>query len=258
MNLEIPNLLSSGYTEVKEMTMNDFRSISFMIENDSDKSFYDFIKSKIRTDSNGVDMLVSLLEARSKYVDNILTLNNGTSNVSIDIDNWIKSLRNNVKPIRKVLQYEALSIVVDYPEDIYFSSYDDVLESTIKSMELNGNTIEFSPLPKEEKKDILDKTPMGAIKLINDYISESGENIILFEERLGLPELHVNFFNNSAYSLLKTIYSYYKPEYIVELLFSMSKRINDISYLNSVTPREFSLIIKLYEEEIEKLNQSTN
>jgi hypothetical protein len=43
--------------------------------------------------------------------------------------------------------------------------------------------------------------------------------------------------------------------YILELIFILSNRINDLGYITSRNPRDLDLLSKLYSEEVAKTNQ---
>ena len=75
---------------------------------------------------------------------------------------------------------------------------------------------------------------------------------ILLKERVGLPEISISVLDNSAFDFLKILFGYYDYESVTETLFILCKRIPDIQYLNSRTPKDIELLVKLYSEELEK------
>ena len=61
MNLSIPLLFSNNFLSVSEFTLNDLRTISFNVENDSDNELYNFLISKIR-------LLLPKIHKINKYI----------------------------------------------------------------------------------------------------------------------------------------------------------------------------------------------
>jgi hypothetical protein len=256
MKLEIQNILNSDKTLVSEFTMSDFRDISFMIENDSDISLHDKLLANVTTNSKGVDVFNALMEARIKFIDDTVTFNNGVNNVGVNLDMWMSEFSIYITPIKSTLQIsDDMCIGVDYPSSLYFNTTDDIMAGCVTSITAANKYISFLDLNHKDKLELINALPVQAIDKIKDFISKHNKNIILMPSRMNLPEMYVNFFDNSAFSLIKTVYSYYMYNDIIELLFILNKRISDMSYLTTRTPKELNLIIRLYEEEIEKLDQ---
>lgn len=77
------------------------------------------------------------------------------------------------------------------------------------------------------------------------------------DSKIGLDSIQINFFDNSPLALITTLYNYHTYDEILEMLFVLSKRIPDISFLNSRSPKDLKYWIQLYSEEVEKINHST-
>jgi hypothetical protein len=250
MYISNKSLISDEIISVDQFTINDIRSISFAIENDSDNILHDIFTSKISKNFTNVDIFNSLINARCKYINNKITLNNGTSNINISIDNIISKLNNNIVHIREELSINNLNIILDYPDLLYFNSSDELMISCIKLIRIKDKLINFNNITKSEKLDILNNLPVKVIDSIEKFIIKNNKDIVLFESKLGIDEITVNFFNNSSFLILKNLYHYYNYDSLIEILFMISKRITDMSFLNSRTPYELDEIIRMYGEEI--------
>lgn len=258
MTIELPNIFGNHINKISEFTIEDFRSIAFMIENDSDNGLYGKLISKIIGSCSSIDKFNLLFEARIKYVSENIVFNIGESNLTVNLEVWRQQLLKHLTNIQRTYNIDNITITLDYPYNFYYNKYEDILVNCIKMLKIKDKILDFETLDKMEKEVILDRLPSDVIDVIKEFINNNDKNIILMESKLGLPEISINFFNNSAFSLLKTIYSYYTYEDILELIFILSKRIGDISYINSRTPRDLFTISKLYEEELEKLKQEDN
>jgi hypothetical protein len=259
MRIETPSIYSNlDIVAISEFNMDDFRSISFMIENDSDNALYNKLISKIDGKCNSLDKVNSLIDARIKYVDENILFNNGESNITVNLNIFKTQLLKNVIDIEETITEGSIQLTLDYPLDFYFSSKEDIIMNCIKYLKIKDKFLNFWVLDKQERYAILEKIPSNIINLIVQFIEKNNKPIILMESRLGLPELSINLFDNSAFSFIKILYNYHTYDDILEILFSLSRRINDVSFLNSRTPRDIILMTKLYTEEVENQNKNDN
>ncbi len=258
MNLELESLDGQEVNSIGKFTVDDMKSISFMIENDSDISLHSTLLSKITTECRSFDKFNILLNARIKYVDQNIVFNNGQSNITYNLELWSPILEENYRKIATTLDIDNITISLDYPLELYFDTREDAIRSCIVFLKIGNTYLEFPKLTKSEQLSLLDKLPCKVIDSINDFIEKNSEPIILLPSRMGLPEISINFFDNSAFSILKMIYNYYSYEDILEIIFVLSKRIPDAGFLMSSIPRDISFMSKLYTEELEKPDTESN
>jgi len=245
----VDNLIGGDYSKVESFTLEDCRDISFASENKSDIVIHDLLMSKITHSNIGIDKFNSLLIARSKFINESLILNNGESNITLNLNIFQNSLKTSILPIKERLSIDGLDILLDYPSKLYFDDREDLITDCIKNIFISDKFIDFADLDKSQKFDILNKLKGSTIDGINSFILKNNKNTILMDSKFNLEPIHVNFFNNSAFYLLKTLYSYYEYESIIEMIFILSRRFNDITFLNSRTPMELDNLIRLYEDE---------
>jgi hypothetical protein len=258
MKLDVPSVNGDRLIRISEFTLDDFRTISFLIENKNDKSLSDFLMSKIETECHILDKFNILMQARIKFINESIILNNGTSNITINLNLWAEALKASIKDVKIQLSYEKFKINVDYPTSMLYDSYEDLIIDCIYEISHSDKSILFSGLGLDEKYKILEMLPPKLIRVIKDYIEqEMNYTICIMKGTLGLPHIEVNLFDDSIFSVIKTLYDYYNYDNIVETLYFLSKRITDITYLNSRTPRELELLIDLYSEEVEKSDHDT-
>lgn len=258
MIIGIPSLFTSNTIEVEEFTLNDFRNISFLIENHNDLQLQKFLFSKIKTPCNCFDKVYALFQSRIKFINENIVLNNGVANITINLAIWDEVFKKNVENVKTELIYDEFKVIVDYPQTLLFDTFEDIIIDSIYNITFKNNTLNFLDLSKEDKIKILEHLPVNLIHNIKNYIEENMfYSICLMEEKLGLPEISINLLDESMYSFLKSLYNYYTADDIIETIFFLSKRISDIAYLNSRTPREVEILIDLYSDEFEKGNQDT-
>ena len=255
MILTVPSLFENKKISVEEFTLEDFRNISFLVEENMDNMLYEFLISKIKTPCNSVDKFNVLLEARKKFVSDTLNLYSEEGNISVNMNVFIESLKNQIleKQISKNNNIEDFQITVDYPDNFIHENVDELIIDHIKKISYKGNNIELYGESKSNKLKILEKLPSKLITYVSSYISENLENdIILMNATKRLDKISINFINGSAFDFIKSIFYYYKYEEILELIFSISRRIPDIGYINSRNPRDLNTLIRLYSDEVEK------
>lgn len=257
MILSVINPLNKEIGRMHELNIEDFRSISFIIENGSDFELEEFFNSKFIGEFNAMTKLLLLIKARMVFVSEQITLNNGTSNVTIDINYMLSELLKQIQSPDTILKSEGLDITVSYPNKLLHLDTDELFIDCIKKLTILDKELNFSELDQEEKATIISKFNAKHVLNVLNYIEENSIDYTIFKARAGLDSITVNLFNNSVFAFIKALFSYYSYDDITELLFMLSKRVTDLSYLNSRTPRDLELFIRLYSEEIEKANTDT-
>jgi hypothetical protein len=224
-----------------------------MIDNNDDAGLYKFLISKIETPCNAFDKFYILFKARTLFVNETITLNNGKSNISINLDVWDGVIKKNYIDISNDIVFENIKVSVDYPDHLMYDNYEDLIIDCIYKISINDNELIFNNLSDEDRDKILEKLPPSLTILIKDYIaSVLGDKLVIMSAKLDLPEIAVNVFDGSAYELIKVLFNYYRYDDILELIFMLSKRMGDIGYINSRTPKDLDLLVKLYAEDVEK------
>jgi hypothetical protein len=249
MFINVDNLISNNYSKVESFTLEDCRHLSFASENNSDSLLHELLLAKTKGSNIAPDKFNSLLTARSKFINESLILNNGQNNVTLNLNIFQNSLREKMLPVKERLSIDGLDIIMDYPSKLYFDNREDLIIDCIKNIFISDKFINLSDLDNSQKYDILNKLKGSTIDYLNSFIIKNDKDIILMESKFDLEPISVNFFNNSAFFLLKTLYSYYEYDSIIEMIFILSKRFNDITFLNSRTPMELDNLIRLYENE---------
>jgi hypothetical protein len=254
MKFTVSNPLNSESVEVSEFNMEDMRSVSFMIDNDSDEILHNFLLSKISGDANCISKFIALFKAREQFIGDTIALTNGISNINIQLSYWFDEFIKNLIDIKGVVTIDNFEIHIDYPSSLLHQKYDDILIDMIQRIDMNGNFINFKKLSNDQKIEIIQKIPYNVIREVYNYINKHNYNITIFKERLGVPDIKISVFDNSAFNFIKMLYNYYRYDEIMETVFNISSRISDIGFLMSRNPKDIKLLIKLYSEEVEKMN----
>lgn len=258
MIISIDSLVEEGKRiKIEEFTLKDMREIAFMIETDSDDELYDFLLSKIKTPCHSIDKFNALLYARIHFLDDMVSMQGEDKSVSVAINAWYKSLKNNFKNIRERIEYDKFSAIINYPDNFVFTCEEDVIIDCVESITYQGKEINLLGESLENKMKILDRLPTGLIEKIVSFINNElqGNNIILMRKTNFLEEVNINLINGSAFTLMKSLFNYCSSDDLIELAFSLSRRIPDMEYLNNLSFREINLIIKLYSDETQKMSE---
>ena len=257
MILSVTNPIDNEIGKIKEFTIEDFRAISFVVENSTDVELNELLEDKLIGDMNALTKLLTLIQARMQFVSEQITFNNGTSNVSIDIKFLLKELLENITSADTLLNFDHFKIRLNYPTKLLHDSYDNLMLDCIKYINHPFKDVNFKELDHESKLKIINNLDAGVVKRIKEAIREMDKPITIFKARANLSDITLSLFDNSTFVFIRALFSYYTYDEITELLFILSKRIPDIQYLNSRTPRDLELMIRLYSEEIEKANTET-
>ena len=254
MKFTVSNPLNLESVEVSEFTIEDMRSVSFMIDNDSDEILYNFLLSKISGDGNCISKFIALFKAREQFIGDTIALSNGSSNINIQLSYWFGEFIKNLIDIKGVVTIDNFEIHIDYPSSLIHNKYDDILIDMIQRIDMNGNFVNFKQLSNDQKIEIIQKLPYNVIREVYGYINKYSYDITIFKERLGIPDITISVFDNSAFNFIKMLYNYYRYDEIMETIFTISSRISDIGFLMSRNPKDIAFLIKLYSEEVEKMN----
>ena len=258
MTLSIPSLSENFNIKISEFTLEDFRYISFMIEQNNDIELYNYLVSKIETPCNAFDKFYALFKIRRLLVNDSISFNNGTSNVAINLKAWDDAIIRKYIDIKKVIIYKDFIATVNYPEQLLYENYEDMIMDCVSKISYGDKEVDFLGMDITDKRNILEKIPPTLFIYIKDYILEMcKESFIIMESKFNLPEIDINIFNGNAYELLKILYNYYNYDDIIELVYMLSKKINDAGYLNSRNPRDLDLLIKIYSEDVEKTSHES-
>lgn len=255
MILSKSSIFDDYILSISEFTLEDLRTISFQIENDSDIELNKFLTSKVIIDCNAIDKFNLLFTARHKFINETITLNNGESNITLNLNLLNNNLLKNIKNIKNTINIDNFYITLDYPNDLFYTNKELLEIDCIHTIILRGKEVNFKNLQKSEKLDLYEKLPINIIREVKKFIDNNKDDVILMESKFNLPEIKINFFDNTAFYLLKTLYNYYNYEDIIETLFMLSKRIPDIQYLNSRNPRDLDILIRLYKDDFDNSSQ---
>lgn len=257
MILEVVNPISKEVGRIKELTIEDFRSIAFMIENESDSGLESFLSEKILGDVNIQTKLLTLMQARMKFVSEQITFNNGTANVTIDLKFLWKELITNLTSGYRIISFDTFDIELDYPSRLIHSSTEDLMYDCIKDMKVHHKHFNFKELTEFEKIEVISKMNAKVVNILKDTIEELDVPIVIFKAKANIPDIVLSLFDNSTFVFIRALFGYYNYDEITELLYSLSKRIPDMQYLISRNPRDLELLVRLYTEEIEKSTTET-
>jgi hypothetical protein len=257
MILTVKNPVCDEVGKIKELTIDDFRSMSFIVENATDLELEEFLTERLIGKSNALTKLLTLIQARMQFVSEQITFNNGTTNVNIDLKFLLKELINNVKSVKRSVVMDDFTIDLDYPSRLIHTDEDDLMLDCITAIHHSHKQLDFRDLDQQSKLDFITHFNAKAILKIREELEDMDTPITIFKARANLADITLSLFDNSSFVFIRALFSYYTYDEITELIFMLSKRLTDLQYLNSRTPRDLELFIRLYSEEIEKASTET-
>lgn len=235
--------------------MEDYRKLSLLFQSSSDYDIYNFIISNIK-DYNSYDKIISLIFLRCETVRDDIIFNIDNKNITISLKIWLKNLINNYKDIRKTLNIDNILITVDYPKNFFHTTVEELILDTVHKIVYNEKELNVADLSFSEKYELFDNLSPKIMLEVYNFIQENiNDKIILMEETTITPEISANLFDNSFFEIIKTLYNYYSYEDILETFYRLGQKISDLTFLSTRTPRDIDFFIKMYSEDIEKMNQ---
>ena len=255
--------LPSGKTmRVAELNNKDYLTILKYCHNNDFKGINRFFEKLYLTpDLDVFDRFFVLLYVRKLFVGSSISLvGKDDMNISYSIDNILEKLLDNYTNVERVLSSDGITIKVDIPIGSYFSNIDDLYNYTIREVEYNGNTIDFTSISKEERHQVLDRLPTSIFILIQEYLVELSNSlfdltIIEGDEDFEISEINISLLGNGIIYFISSIFKL-DLLYFYETLYNYNQHIsNGSGDFFKLTFNEIKLLLKLHTERIQKENE---
>jgi len=259
-----------------ELSFGDYKQLLKLILNENNlyivSAFNNLIDnlshSKINSDLTLLDKIVLLLTIRSVCIFPTLELtftqekNKQSYNLAFEISDIVDRINKSTlfaKYNNTLVEYENFELIYGIPSELYFTSEDELIFSTIKNIKLKNKEGNFNDVT-EFKKDIIGKLPAFIYKDAKEHVKKI-ENEINQLTLLSIKTPADNYdsmsitpsiFNNSSLEFLKLCYkrdliSMYELEY-----FLLSKLRLSNELVMSSTYAELMTYVGFYNEERKK------
>ena len=222
LNLVLP--FNNKIVELKPVTLKD--SLDFYYLGDDLQTITNKLESFIVTKNlNLVEKIYSLFYLREECLGSLINL----SEFAIDIHVFLSELEE-VLSIEKKIKKNNFFIELDYPSN--FSFYDNDETALIKSIEIDSEKVILSELNKEHKEALLNFIPSNILKEVRLF-KDNNENNLKINFKIKENNYNIKFLSTELIIFLKNIFTTVTPHSYRQYIFTLSKRMHDISFLTT-------------------------
>jgi hypothetical protein len=227
---------------------------------------YDLIVDKNEYNNlNFIDKLIILLTLRSICIaPDIEFESKDTIKFSKKIDIYSIYKQLETIQLKDNISYNNIVVGFNIPKELYYSSFDEIIESCIEYLTIDNETIFFSELDNLAKKEYINNLP-GIIfteakhffnnleTLLNQY------TLIKEDKNFKIEQINLSLFKNTGFGLLSSVFKDNLLNFY-NLIYIFTNKIHaSLSDYYELTPAESTLMLNLYikeQEEIKKANEN--
>lgn len=214
MEFNVEIVLPSGRKcRVRELSNREYLTIiKFTQNNDLVGLSRLFEELFIEPDMNIFDRFYLLIFVRMLFIEDTITLNIDNKAIDVNLSSILERLESNYVDLETKFTESGIEVTLDLPCISFYEHVDDLLISTIKTVEIAGSVVEFSTLNEEEQSHVLDNLPASLFKHINKFIQTIQDNLLDIplvdeNESLGVNEIKVNILGNGVMQFISNLYS---------------------------------------------------
>ena len=255
--MHITHVLPNGKeVRLKEILFKDIRTFNFY-ENTSIQGRIEFLQSFILTKGlNILEQFYALVYLRLHCIGNEIIMTSDKGDVGVSLD-FLKKNIGGIPDILTSVDIDGAEYTLDFPFQFNTGNSDFIL-SLIKTIRIGTETLHVSDLSKKEQEEVVERLPEQLYKIIDQYLVDCEEffNLTLLESREGLDiqPIKFNIIHPTFAQFIVSMFKCVTTEGYRELLFTLSRRINDISFLANSTYLEVYDYFEMYTREIEEQN----
>ena len=230
--------------ELKPVTLKD--TLDFYHLGNDLKTIVKKLESFIITKNlNLIEKLYSLFYLRETCLGSLINL----SDYALDINIFLSELEE-VIDIEKQIVKNNLIIELDYPTN--FCYYDNDETSLIKSIQIDSEKVILDSLDKNSKDVLLNYIPQNILKEVKNFRTSNQNNLQISFVVKGNNNI-VRYLSTDLIIFLKNIFTVLTPHTYRQHVFTLSKRMQDISYITTqCTLVDIEDYINLYVKETEE------
>jgi len=216
VKIYVPSLKSFEY--FNELKNREALAISKYIKSNDEYGLSLYLNEFVKN-IKGADILDKffiLLQLRALNISNKVIISGkhtsgseATFNINLFnfLGRYLEYLQN--VPAQFVFTQDNLTIKLQRPRNIYFKNFYSLLIDSIEQIIVNDEDI-FKDKSNQERMDIilkLNKKTLTDIKTFINNINESSEfHFCKPENDISIPTIKISFFNNTLFSILKSLY----------------------------------------------------
>ena len=244
--------------KLKEILFKDLRTFNLYSET-SLRGRLDFLESFIITKGlNVLEKFYCLLYLRSQCIGNEISITSDKGPVSVSLDFLISNI-GGIPDIQTDIKIDNVVYTLDFPHH-FNTGNDDFVLSLVKKIQIGDENLVLSDLSASDYLEAIERLPEQLYKFIDKFLEESKEffSLSLLGERKSIDIRPIKF-STMQYDFTDFVVSLFKcitTQGYREILFSLSKRITDVTFLTNSTFLEVNDYFELYKDEIENQKAS--
>jgi len=219
----------------------------------------DYLETFIVTKNlNIVEKFLSLLLLRQQCIGDNISINSNKGSVDVEIAYILKNI-GDIESRTKTIIIDDIKYELSFPTQFNCGNSDFIF-SLIRSIEIDSEKIILNEVTDEEHTQILSGLPKSLYKDLTKFVNDSQDffNLKLIEgkKRLDIEAVELNVLSQEfPYFILKLFYILSGNDYR-QMIFTLCRRMKDITFLLNCTFVEIEDYYKLYKEEVDRENES--
>ena len=256
---------SGKYIRLAELKNRDYQTILKYCENSDLEGLNDFFDSLLDVEYKSLDIIDKfyiLLTLRMIFIEPDLSFTDDSDRViKFNISNILEKIDHFQNDFERVINIQNFTVELGLPNLIYFRDINDIYISTIKSIKLNNNTLNFSTLSLEQKEEVLAYIPNIFFKHINTYISQISKQLqsfVLIERNtsFNINEINTDIISNEFMGFILSIFTTgLKSFFDMMYVFTTKLNIDGSTFLN-LTPLDSRVLLNIHNKDIDDQNKA--
>ena len=239
---------------LKEILYKDLRTFNLYGET-SFSGQLDFLESFILTKGlNILEKFYSLMYLRQHCIGDNLIVGSEKGDVGVSL-NFVRSNIGGINKITKTVTCNNIEYTLDYPHTFNIGD-DDFILSIVSKIKCDGEELVLGELSEDEYTRVVEKLPKDLYNHIDQFIIDYNNffEITLLDERanLNIKPIQFNILHQTFPHFIISLFNCIDVQGYRDLLFALSKRLNDISFLINSTFLELNDYFEMYKREVEE------
>mgnify|MGYP003115204700 FL=1 len=238
---------------LKEILYKDLRTFN-LYSDTALRGRMDFLESFILTkDLNVLEKFYCLFYLRQKCIGNEINITSDKGPVSIDLDFLLENV-GGIPSVETDIPIDNVTYTLDFPHH-FNTGNDDFILSLVKKIRIGNEELILAELSSEEYQEAIERLPDTLHEYIEKFLEECNAffTLSLLEERenVDIRPIKFNIMEYDFADFITSLFQCITATGYREMLFMLSKRINDISFLANSTFLEVHDYFELFKDEVE-------
>jgi|TARA_R110002020_G_scaffold118060_3_gene269969 hypothetical protein len=243
---------------VEEILYKDLRKFC-LYNNLTIADTIDYLETFIVTKNlNVMEKFLSLLLLRQQCIGETISISSNRGPIDIEINYILKNI-GDIEDRVKTIKVGNVKYELSLPTQFNCGDSDFVF-SLIRSIEVDNEKITLSEVTKEEYAEILNTLPKTLYSDLTNFVDES-ETFFNFKfiegrESLDIAEIRLNVLSQEFSHFILNLFNVISGNDYRQMIFTLCRRMKDISFLVNCTFVEIEDYYRLYKEEVDQENKS--